>query len=126
MKCPTCGKELYDNGEDHFNCPFCGAEVVGGKMAAEATAGGELSKVKPGLQELIEVMRPQEAAYARKARVLFTFGQLGYTRGLGVGAHGAEFIDFERFAVQADALLRIDHGTAVAQFDSNGADEGQR
>ena len=57
MKCPTCGKELYDNGEDHFNCPFCGAEVVGGIMAAEATAGGELSKVKPGLQELIEAMR---------------------------------------------------------------------
>ena len=29
MNCPTCGKELYDNGEDSFNCPFCGAEVVG-------------------------------------------------------------------------------------------------
>ena len=53
MKCPTCGKELYDTGEGSFNCPFCGAEVVGGKMAAEATAG----KVKPGLQELIEAMR---------------------------------------------------------------------
>ena len=57
MKCPTCGKELYDTGEGSFNCPFCGAEVVGGIMAAEATAGGELSKVKPGLQELIEAMR---------------------------------------------------------------------
>ena len=57
MKCPTCGKELYDTGEDSFNCPFCGAEIVGGKMAAEATTGGELSKVKPGLQELIEAMR---------------------------------------------------------------------
>ena len=57
MNCPTCGKELYDNNEDRFNCPFCGAEVVGGKMAAEATAGGELSKVKPDLQELIEAMR---------------------------------------------------------------------
>ena len=29
MYCPTCGKELYDNGEERFNCPFCGAEVVG-------------------------------------------------------------------------------------------------
>ena len=29
MYCPTCGKELYDNGECRFNCPFCGAEVVG-------------------------------------------------------------------------------------------------
>jgi len=57
MKCPTCGKELYDTGEGSFNCPFCGAEVVGGKMAVEATAGGELSKVKPSLQELIEAMR---------------------------------------------------------------------
>ena len=29
MNCPTCGKELYDNGEERFNCPFCGAEVEG-------------------------------------------------------------------------------------------------
>ena len=26
MNCPTCGKELYDNGEERFRCPFCGAE----------------------------------------------------------------------------------------------------
>ena len=25
-------KGLYDNGEYRFNCPFCGAEVVGGRM----------------------------------------------------------------------------------------------
>ena len=29
MNCPTCGKELYDNGEARFSCPFCGAEVEG-------------------------------------------------------------------------------------------------
>ena len=57
MNCPTCCKELYGNGEGRLNCPFCGAELVCGKMAVEATAGGELSKVKPGLQELIEAMR---------------------------------------------------------------------
>ena len=34
MNCPTCGKELYDNGEDRFNCPFCGAEVVSDAIAA--------------------------------------------------------------------------------------------
>ena len=38
MKCPTCAKELYDNGEDRFNCPFCVAEVVGEGFVAEETA----------------------------------------------------------------------------------------
>ena len=33
MNCPTCGKELYDNGEERFNCPFCGAEVEGSGSA---------------------------------------------------------------------------------------------
>ena len=35
MYCPTCGKELYDNGECRFNCPFCGAEVVGSGSETE-------------------------------------------------------------------------------------------
>lgn len=33
MNCPTCGKELYDNGEERFRCPFCGAEVEGSGSA---------------------------------------------------------------------------------------------
>ena len=33
MNCPTCGKELYDNGEERFLCPFCGAEVEGSGSA---------------------------------------------------------------------------------------------
>ena len=33
MNCPTCGKELYDNGEERFCCPFCGAEVEGSGSA---------------------------------------------------------------------------------------------
>ena len=35
MNCPTCGKELYDNGEERFGCPFCGAEVEGSGAAPE-------------------------------------------------------------------------------------------
>ena len=37
MYCPTCGKELYVNGEDRFNCPFCGAEVVSSGVETEET-----------------------------------------------------------------------------------------
>ena len=33
MNCPTCGRELYDNGEKRFRCPFCGAEVEGSGSA---------------------------------------------------------------------------------------------
>ena len=33
MHCPTCGRELYDNGEKRFRCPFCGAEVEGSGSA---------------------------------------------------------------------------------------------
>ena len=35
MYCPTCGKELYDNGECRFNWPFCGAKVVGSGSETE-------------------------------------------------------------------------------------------
>ena len=28
MRCETCGKEVFDNGEECFACPHCGAEVV--------------------------------------------------------------------------------------------------
>ena len=34
MNCPICGKELFDNGEERFRCPFCGAEVLTDKAAA--------------------------------------------------------------------------------------------
>ena len=28
MRCESCGKEVFDNGEERFTCPYCGAEVV--------------------------------------------------------------------------------------------------
>ena len=28
MRCETCGKEVFDNGEERFACPYCGAEIV--------------------------------------------------------------------------------------------------
>ena len=52
MKCPTCGKELYDNGEDHFNCPFCGAEVVGERFAAEETAEEKFRRLERELARM--------------------------------------------------------------------------
>ena len=44
MNCPTCGKELYDNGEERFRCPFCGAEVEGSGGAAEGEQEETLPK----------------------------------------------------------------------------------
>ena len=58
--------------------------------------------------------------------IVFPFGQDRYVLGLGVDPHRSEFIDFERFAVEADPFLGIDHGTAVAQLDGQGTDGGQR
>ena len=46
MHCPTCDKELFDNGEDRFNCPICGAEVVGERFAAEETADEKLRRLE--------------------------------------------------------------------------------
>ncbi|MBQ3747846.1 MAG: FYDLN acid domain-containing protein [Kiritimatiellae bacterium] len=48
--CPTCGKELYDNGEDLFNCPFCGAEVVSERFAAKETAEEKLRRLERELE----------------------------------------------------------------------------
>ncbi len=28
MRCEACGKEVFDNGEERFACPYCGAEIV--------------------------------------------------------------------------------------------------
>lgn len=35
MKCDSCGKEVFDNGDKRFTCPYCGAEVVVGRETAE-------------------------------------------------------------------------------------------
>ena len=45
MYCPTCGKYLYDNGEERFNCPFCGAEVVGSGPETEEEREETLEEV---------------------------------------------------------------------------------
>ena len=67
MKCPTCGKELYDNGEDHFNCPFCGAEVVGERFAAEETAEEKFRRLERELaRKKVETgVDGQNSAFAR-------------------------------------------------------------
>ena len=28
MFCKSCGRSLFDSGEERFYCPYCGAEVV--------------------------------------------------------------------------------------------------
>ena len=38
MRCETCGKEVFDNGEERFACPYCGAEVVAVDVAVEESA----------------------------------------------------------------------------------------
>lgn len=38
MRCPVCRKELYDNGDRRFNCPFCGAQVEGSGTAPKEEA----------------------------------------------------------------------------------------
>ena len=75
MKCPTCGKELYDNGEDHFNCPFCGAEVVGERFAAEETAEEKFRRLERELaRKKVETgVDGQNSAFAR-----FGFARGGY------------------------------------------------
>ena len=37
LNCPSCGKELYDNGEERFSCPYCGADVVIPRLTAQET-----------------------------------------------------------------------------------------
>ena len=37
LNCPSCGKELYDNGEERFSCPYCGADVVTPRLTAQET-----------------------------------------------------------------------------------------
>lgn len=38
LNCPSCGKELFDNGEERFSCPYCGADVVTPRFAARETS----------------------------------------------------------------------------------------
>ena len=35
MRCETCGKEVFDNGEERFACPYCGAEIVAVEESTE-------------------------------------------------------------------------------------------
>ena len=56
MNCPTCGKELYDNGEERFLCPFCGAEVEGsGSALWEEEVEGSGSAPEEEKEETLEM-----------------------------------------------------------------------
>ncbi len=35
MRCETCGNEVFDNGEERFACPHCGAKVVAVEESTE-------------------------------------------------------------------------------------------
>ena len=35
MRCEACGKEVFDNGEERFVCPYCGAEIVAVEESTE-------------------------------------------------------------------------------------------
>ncbi len=46
MNCPSCGKELFDNGEARFSCPFCGAEIAAVKTSQAETVDERLARLE--------------------------------------------------------------------------------
>ena len=60
------------------------------------------------LRQLVEADRADDAAHRRDARVVFLRPD-GAGADFGIGAHGAEFVDREQRAIQADARLAVEH-----------------
>lgn len=73
MNCPTCGKELYDNGEERFRCPFCGAEVEGSGGAAEGGQGESLEKRCQRLERELARMKVKAEIEEQSATEHFWF-----------------------------------------------------
>ena len=73
MNCPTCGKELYDNGEERFNCPFCGAEVEGSGVAPEEGKEETLEMRCQRLERELERMKVKAAIEEQSATEHYWF-----------------------------------------------------
>ena len=73
MNCPTCGKELYDNGEERFNCPFCGAEVEGSGSAPGEEKEETLEMRCQRLERELERMKVKAAIEEQSATEHYWF-----------------------------------------------------
>lgn len=56
MFCKSCGRSLFDSGEERFCCPYCGAEVIASESAADggfesASANPSGTWTRAGLKE---------------------------------------------------------------------------
>ena len=73
MNCPTCGKELYDNGEERFRCPFCGAEVEGSGSAPGEEKEETLEMRCQRLERELERMKVKAAIEEQSATEHYWF-----------------------------------------------------
>lgn len=94
-------------------------------LRARAHEGHLATEDVEQLRQLIEVVGADEAADLGQARVVIA-GVERRPGGLGVRAHRAEFVDLERAAEAADALLLVEDGAAVLALDRDRNDEEQR
>ena len=46
MNCPSCGKELFNNGEERFSCPFCDAEIASVKTSQPETIEERVTRLE--------------------------------------------------------------------------------
>src|SRR5262249_7039889 len=70
------------------------------------------------LRKFVDATTPQESADAGDARIVDARPH-GFARAFGVGAHAAEFGDFEIVAVEAHALLPVEDWTAETALEPN-------
>ncbi len=78
----------------------------------------------PQLRQFVERQLAQRAAERRAARIVLH--RPARARHLGVGAHAAELDHAEPAAVQAHALLRVEHGAARIQSHEQRQQQQQR
>ena len=64
LKCPNCGKELYDNGEEGFPCPYCGADVVTPRLTAQETPEERCQRLERELGNPFSMLERQSARQA--------------------------------------------------------------
>lgn len=101
MYCPTCGKELYDNGEDRFNCPFCGAEVVGSGSETEDTP-------EETLEERCKRLERELARQKLKAEIEgHNITQARLAKLSGVSVHTLSNLETGVGNVTLDTLLKV-------------------
>ena len=77
------------------------------------------------LRKFVHAGAAQESSEARFASIVGS-SPLGITLGTRARTHSPEFVHFERFAVQTDALLAEKNGTAGRQPNGQGDQRKER